>query len=210
MRIFRRIALILGMVCVTGVVGVTGCVSPIYDTARTQKGLTIGGGLAYHDAYHDEGNYAVEFSGIRPDISVGYGFTNWFSVVGRGGLLFDFEDPNQSLPFLGAGLKFSTPWDRLNLSSRVEFDLPKGLLNPLLGLSFTPMAGLSNKNGHEYLTFGLQTIFGIVPVTAFVNLHPFQGTHVFLGAAGPSEGTIPEVCLGLGYTHTFDFKKSEE
>jgi len=196
MKTARWVALSL-MIISTAVV--TGCVVPIYDTARAQKGLTVGGGLAYHEAYH-EAEFDVKFSGIRPDVAVGYGFTNWFSVVGRGGLLFDLEDPDSPIPSIGAGVKFSTPWDRFNLGIRAEFDLPR------LYFSATPMMGLSNKKGRELLTVGLQTVL-YMPATFFVNIHPLPGTHVFAGAVWLEEGVIPEACIGLGYTYTFDFSR---
>ncbi|MEA3310743.1 MAG: hypothetical protein U9Q76_00820 [candidate division WOR-3 bacterium] len=204
MRFVRWIKIIM---CVTGVVcvtGVTGCVSPMYDTARTYPGLTVGGGLAYQIVDHEGGDIDVKLSGIRPDISLTYAPTNWFSFVGRAGVLIQPDQLDEPFPFAGLGFKVSTPWERFNLGIRAEVDLPRYA-------SFAPMAGFSNSKGHEYLTLGFQTVLGYMPATFFVNMHPLPGTHIFAGAVWPQKDVgIPEACVGLGYTYTFSKKNKED
>ncbi len=221
MNKMKRIALIALAGCIWGVSG--GCVSPIYDTARTYPGFTLGGGLAFQNAqYHSGGSGIISFDydvvGIRPDVALAYSPSNWFSVVGRAGMLIDLDRDSTStdvfsLPFAGLGVKFSTPFERFNVGLRTELVLPQMLLHPLLGLSLVPMAGLSTKSGFEYLTLGIQTMIGIAPASVFLNVHPFRGAHIFLGLGLPwgsddstSTGT-PSVCLGAGYTYTFDLSK---
>lgn len=207
----------MAIVCIIG-----GCVSPIYDTARIYPGFTLGGGVAFQNARYHTGssgliNFDYDIVGIRPDVELAWAPTNWFSVVGRAGMLIDLDDSDTtssaitSLPFAGLGVKFSTPFERFNLGLRTELAFPQTLLSPLVGLSLVPMAGLSTRKGFEYLTFGFQTIFLLVPTSVFLNVHPFRGAHIFLGLGLPwdssddsTQAAAPSVCIGAGYTYTFD------
>lgn len=221
MNNIKRIALIALVGCIWGVTG--GCVSPIYDTARTYPGFTLGGGLAFQNArYHTGGSGLINFDydivGIRPDVALAWAPTNWFGVIGRAGMLIDLDRDStssdvSSLPFAGIGVKFSTPFERFNLGLRTELTFPQTLLTPLVGLSLVPMAGLSTRKGFEYLTFGFQTMFLLAPASVFLNVHPFRGAHIFLGLGLPwdsddsTQAASTSVCIGAGYTYTFDLSK---
>jgi hypothetical protein len=199
---------------------ITGCMSPIYDTARTYPGWTVGGGAAFQQVQVEsnvagitEFNYNV--TGIRPDISVAYSPTNTFSIVGRAGMLLNLASRDSLLlgmRFGGLGFKFSTPFERFNLGLRAEFPFPQFTVDSIIGVSFIPMAGLSDKTGFEYLTAGIQAIW-LMPMSVFLNVHPFRGAHVFVGMGLPwfshwyTSPGIPDFCLGIGYTHTFNIKE---
>lgn len=215
MKRLRRTAFILKVVrvvrvvCVTGVMGVAGVtgtggcmgLAPIYDTAITHEGLIVGGGVGYHRYEVQSSSGIVHIhdglEGVRPDLAVSYAFTNWFALTGRAGVILGKDIPQgepAQEPSFGLGVKFSTPWKIFNIALRAEADYPR------LG-SLTPMIGLATRKGHEIVTLGIQTAFGVAPTGGFVNLHPLRGMHMF---AALGDG---EVCLGLGYTHTFDFSK---
>ncbi|MBA7598220.1 hypothetical protein ES703_05231 [subsurface metagenome] len=178
--------------------------APIYDTAITHKGLTVGGGIGYHQYEVESSSRFIHIhdglKGIRPDLAIGYGFTNWFSVVGRAGVIIGTDIPQGNPaqePSFGLGLKFSTPWQIFNLGLRAEADYPRLA-------SLTPMMGFSTRKGHEIITLGIQTAFGIAPTGAFINLHPLRGSYLFV-AFGENE-----ICLGLGYTYNFSTMTKEK
>lgn len=183
-----------------------GCVglAPVYDTAITHKGFTAGGGIGYHQ-YEVESSSGIihihdGLKGIRPDIALSYNLTNWFSLVGRAGMIIGTDIPQgepAQEPSFGLGLKFSTPWKIFNLALRAEADYPRLA-------SLTPMMGFSTRKGHEIVTVGIQTAFGIAPTGAFVSLHPLRGSHLF---AAFGDG---EFCFGLGYTYNFSKKNKED
>ena len=197
----RQTILIIG---VASLLYFTGCFSPVYDTARTTPGLTVGGGLAYHNINYTSGDIDWVVSGIRPDVCLSFAPVNWFSVVGHAGLLIGRDSlESKTYPFAGAGVKFSTPWEVVNLALRAELEFPS------IG-ALTPMIGFSIPKRWEILTFGIKTSYCLIPSTIFINIHPLKGTHLFAGFALPGEGSTPEVCLGIGYTYTFDLSKKGE
>lgn len=182
--------------------------APIYDTAITHKGFSVGGGIGYHQYEVENSSRFIHIhdgmAGIRPDVAVSYAFSNWFSLVGRAGVIIGTDIPQGNPaqePSFGLGLKFSTPWQIFNLGLRAEADYPRLA-------SLTPMMGFSTRKGHEIITLGIQTAFGIAPTGAFINLHPLRGSHLF-AAFGENE-----ICLGIGYTYNFSkktsFKKASE
>lgn len=177
----------------------TGCFSPVYDTARTYTGLTVGGWVAYHDMNYTSGTPDFTAKGVRPDFCVGFAPVNWFSVVGHAGFLISADTSDgQAYPFAGAGVKFSTPWDVFNMGIRIEAEFPR------IG-SITPMIGFSIPKRWEIVTLGISTSYLIIPASAFINIHPFKGAHLFAGVSLPDNDDAPEVCLGIGYTYTFEF-----
>jgi len=191
------------ILCVLVGLGCTG-LAPIYDTAITHEGFRIGTGVGYH-RYEVESSSATihihdGLEGVRPDIELSWNMSNWFAMTGRAGVILGSDipsgDPAQE-PSFGAGLKFSTPWKIFNLAMRAEADYPRLF-------SLTPMIGLSTRKGHEIVTIGMQTAFGIAPAGVFVNLHPLRGSHLF-AAFGKGE-----VCFGLGYTYHFGKRGKEE
>jgi hypothetical protein len=204
MKIIKWVALILVVVCVTGVTG--GCIglAPVYDTAITHPGFTVGGGVGYQ-RYEVESSSGIVYihdgmEGVRPDLALGYAFTNWFALTGRAGVIIGKDIPQgepAQEPLLGLGVKFSTPWKIFNLALRAEADYPRLF-------SLTPMIGFSTRKGHEIVTVGIQTAFGVAPTGGFVSLHPLRGSHLF---AAFGDG---EVCFGLGYTYTFTRKERKE
>ncbi|MBN2379005.1 hypothetical protein JXM67_04300 [candidate division WOR-3 bacterium] len=200
MKVFRWIVLV---VISTVIANCTG-LAPIYDTAITHEGLTVGGGVGYHRYEVESSSGAIHIhdgmEGVRPDLAASYAFTNWFSMTGRVGVIIGKDIPQGEPvqePSFGLGVKFSTPWKIFNISMRVEPDYPRLV-------SLTPMIGFSTRKGHEIVTLGLQTAFGIAPTGAFINLHPLSGTHLF---AAVGDG---EVCFGLGYAYNFGRKEREE
>lgn len=205
MKLTKWIKTILVIVCVTGVTG-SGCVGlvPVYDTAITHEGFTIGGGIGVHQ-YERESSTGLfhihdGMRGVRPDLVASWNMNNWFAVTGRAGVIIGEDIPQgepAQQPFFGTGLKFSTPWRIFNLALRAEADYPRLF-------SLTPMMGISTSKGHEIVTVGIQTMFAIAPTGAFVNIHPLRGLHMF-AAAGPDE-----FCFGLGYTYNFGKKEREE
>jgi len=181
----------------------TACISPpIYNTATASEGLSVGAGVAYVSAERGfewsdvsvagdstQGRVECYLDGVRPDVTISYGVSPTFSVEGRFGALittrtlWDGEDEDADyndslripLPLVGVGFKFSTPGEKMvNFALRMDVDIPNiGVL--------TPMMGLSTKTGHEYLTFGVQTSMLLLPQTAFINIHPFKGAHIYGG-----------------------------
>lgn len=196
MKCFKWLALLL-------VAGSTACFSPIYDTAMTQEGVTVGGGIAYQEVT------GIAF--IRPDINVNYGFTNWFSVVGRAGCFMPIETVGYVFPCAGLGIKLSTPGPRiLNLALRVEADFPNIF-------ALTSMMGIATNKGHEFLTAGIQVNPLIESGTLgfFINMHPFKGTHILVGSDfNPYYLSEPYYSTGfyagIGCTYNLGKKRSEE
>lgn len=191
------------------VAGSTACFSPIYDTAMTQEGFTVGGGIAYQKVIGIQ--WAEDTTGvafIRPDINVNYGFTNWFGVVGRAGCLIPIDTVGYLIPCAGLGIKLSTPGPRiLNLALRAEADFP-------IIYALTPMIGIATNKGHEFLTAGVQVNSSIKVGTLgfFVNMHPFKDAHILVGSDfSPfylgDLGLTPGFFAGIGYTYNFGKKK---
>ncbi len=193
-RIIEKVCVVGSFAVITGFTG--GCLSPVYDTARIYKGLTVGAGLAYHDMSHTGGDIDFISSGIRSDLCISYALMNWFGVVGHAGVLFD-KSGGGAYPFAGIGCKFSTVWNVVNLALRVELEFPRIA-------SLTPMVGFSIPGAWEIATLGVSTSYLIIPATFFVNVHPLKGSHLFAGIALPDNDGTPEICLGIGYTYTFD------
>lgn len=228
MKRFKWLALLI-------VAGSTACFSPIYDTAMTQEGFTVGGGVAYQSGIEVSKNESwddsttARFAYIRPDINVNYGFNNWFSVVGRAGYLILIGTgwvvtvaPHR--PCAGLGIKLSTPGPRiLNLALRAEADYP-------YTFALTPMMGIATNKGHEFLTAGVQVTPSIMAGTLgfFINIHPFKDAHILVGSAfNPDPEYLydlyhlifipwgypylrggPWFNVGIGYTYNFG-KKNE-
>lgn len=199
----KSVRLIPGFLLAAVLASCTG-LAPIYDTAITHKGFSVGGGIGYHQ-YEVEGSQGIfhvhdGMEGIRPDIALSYAFSDWFSVVSRAGVIIGTDIPQGNPaqePSFGLGLKFSTPWQIFNLGLRAEADWPRLA-------SLTPMMGFSTRKGHEIITLGIQTAFGIAPTGAFINLHPLRGSHLF-AAFGDNE-----ICLGIGYTYNFSTMTKEK
>ncbi|MBD3285973.1 hypothetical protein GF359_05730 [candidate division WOR-3 bacterium] len=191
----------LGWFALVILLAITACISPpVYNTATSPQGLSVGAGVAYMSAERGfewsdveaagdttHGRVESYLTGVRPDVIISYGVTPTFSVEGRFGALFtsrtlwDGEDEdsdyNDSLrmpvPLVGVGFKFSTPGEKMvNFALRMDVDIPN------VG-ALTPMMGLSTKSGHEYLTLGVQTSMVLLPQTAFINIHPFKGAHIY-------------------------------
>jgi hypothetical protein len=84
----------------------------------------------------------------------------------------------------------------------------------------SPMVGVSTQTGHEFLTVGVQTAYLLLPRTLFVNVHPFQGAHIYGGMdflplrleSGDltldGDSYFESFCIGIAYTHHFG--KEEE
>jgi hypothetical protein len=201
--IMKSVRLTIGFLLAAALVSCTG-LATIYDTAITHKGLTVGGGIGYHQYEVESSSGFIHvhdgMEGIRPDVAVSYAFSNWFSLVGRAGVIIGTDIPQgepAQEPSLGLGVKFSTPWKIFNLALRAEADYPRLF-------SLTPMMGFSTRKGHEIVTLGIQTAFGIAPTGGFINLHPLRGSHLF-AAFGENE-----ICIGLGYTYNFSKKNKED
>lgn len=202
MTFTRWIALVFIMLCVT----ITGCIglAPVYDTAITHPGFTVGAGIGVQE-YEQESSSGVihihdGLRGIRPDLVASWNLSNWLAMTGRAGVIIGEDIPQgepAQEPSFGLGLKFSTPWKIFNLALRAEADYPRLF-------SLTPMMGFSTRKGHEIVTVGIQTAFGIAPTGGFISLHPLRGSHLF-AAFGPDE-----FCFGLGYTYNFTRKEDKE
>ena len=206
----------------------TACVSPpLYDSAIAHEGLSVGAGFAYQSAYRsgtevNQGTAEGTFNGARPDFLIAYGVSNTFSIQGRFGmfvspdLYWRGDDPDDEsgayhlpVPMSCVGLKLSTPAEkRFNTALRMDLDFPNIV-------SLTPMMGLSDERGHEFITMGLQTTYLFLPQTAFINVHPVKGLHVYAAAdVLPCKLEVADLrfdgddffqsfCLGLAYTHHF-------
>lgn len=206
MKCFKWLALLL-------VAGSTACFSPIYDTAMTHEGFTVGGGVAYQKVIEIQwwGGSTTRIAFIRPEINVNYGFTNWFSVVGRAGCLILIDTVGYLIPCAGLGIKLSTPGTHVfNLALRAEADYPNTF-------ALTPMMGIATNKGHEFLTAGVQVTGCIALGTLgfFINMHPFKGAHILVGSDfSPfylgDLGLAPGFYAGIGYTYNFGKKRSEE
>jgi hypothetical protein len=178
--------------------------APVYDTAITHPGFTVGAGIGIQE-YEQESSSGVihihdGLRGVRPDVVASWNLNNWFAMTGRAGVIIGKDIPQgepAQEPSFGLGLKFSTPWKIFNLALRAEADYPRLF-------SLTPMMGFSTRKGHEIVTVGIQTAFGIAPTGGFISLHPLRGSHLF-AAFGPDE-----FCFGLGYTYTFGKKGKED
>jgi hypothetical protein len=213
-------------------VGLTACVSPpLYNTVATYEGLTFGAGVAYQSAYRSgywEDGWSARgtFDGPRPDIIVGYGVSEAFSIEGRfGGIIssrlnwedYDREDSGEvhvPIPMVGVGLKISSPAENVvNTAIRMDLDFPNIAV-------LSPMVGVSTKTGYEFLTVGVQTAYLLLPRTLFVNIHPFKGVHIYGGAdflplrieSGDltldGDSYFESFCIGIAYTHHFGKKET--
>lgn len=211
----------------------TACVSPpMYNNVSTPEGLNLGVGVAYQSAYRSgswEGAWAASgsFDGVRPDLIISYGVSETFSFEGRFGTVFSSDlhweelddtsntgDMRVPVPMVGLGLKVSSPPDHtVNTALRIDLDFPNIA-------TFTPMLGFSTKNGHEYLTVGVQTAYLLLPRTFFVNIHPYTGFHVYGGIdflplqydfgdlTIDGDSYFESFCVGIAYI--YNFRKKEE
>lgn len=212
--------------------GLIGCISPpLYNTVTSPEGLTFGAGVAYQSAYRSgywEDGWAGRgtFDGARPDIVIGYGVSETFSVEGRfGGIIsphlywedYDREDSGHvhvPIPMIGVGLKVSSPAENLvNTAIRMDLDFPNIAV-------LSPMVGVSTQTGHEFLTIGVQTAYLLLPRTLFVNIHPFKGAHIYGGMdflplrfeSGDinleGDSYFESFCVGIAYIHHFGKKEN--
>lgn len=209
------------------------CVSPpLYNTVSTHEGLTFGAGMAYQSAYRsgsweDGWSGRGTFDGVRPDIVIGYGVSETFSIEGRFGTIIsprlywedyhggDTGEVRFPLPMVGVGIKVSSPpEDKINTAIQMDLDFPNIA-------TLTPMIGISTETGFEFLTVGVQTAYLFLPRTLFVNLHPFKGAHIYAGMdflplqfeigdlTLDGDSYFESFCIGIAYTHHF-VKKEEE
>ena len=180
-------------------VSTLACISsPMMTSAVTPQGLSVGGSVVYQTASRgvrwqdDDGNYGAfeaDLKGVRPDFLISYGISPTFGVEGHFGVLvsgvarWDGGDEDDAyddslvipIPMAGLGFKLSTPGTKMfNAALRMDVDLPNIAC-------FTPMMGLSTKSGHEFITAGVQTSLLLLPQTAFINIHPFKGAHIYGG-----------------------------
>ena len=174
----------------------TACISPMYDTARTTEGFTISGGVPGH--YFPDPEMDIFTGGI--DLNLSYAPTNWFSFVGRGGLHF--------FPLLnaGAGVKFSTSWENINLALRAEAHYPHlGLITALIGFG---------SDTREYVTLGIEkSLDSDFSPLLFTTLHPSKNFHIFIGSGICeifTEKSFPPVSIGIACTWCFQNKKKRK
>lgn len=179
------------------------CMAPIYDTARTTPGLTIGGGVAYQHYPEVSARDVPRFNGARGSLSLNYASTNWFSLLARTSLLLNLDRARDELiyPFGALGVKFSTVNEKFNMALRIEAEYPRLI-------TLTPMFGFGSRN-QEYLTIGFQTT-SYLPWSAHTIIHPFPNWHLFVGVGFASDFFyLGDICVGLGYTWNLP-KKEEE
>lgn len=217
----------------------TACISPpLYNTAVTHEGMSVGVGIAYQTASRggkwvdedsdDQRSVYGEFTGFRPDFLISYGISPTFGVEGRFGMLIsgdvmwdgadddaEFDDSLRfPLPMVGVGLKLSTPGGKIvNFGLRMDIDFPNIAV-------FTPMMGFSTRRGHEFATLGFETSLLVIPQTAFINLHPFKGMHIY-GAMDfldfnnnirnvYTEGDLRFKSFSAGIAYSYNFGKQQE
>lgn len=176
----------------------TACISPpLYNTAVTYEGMSIGAGVAYQtasrggkwvdDDSEDQRSAYGEFTGVRPEFLISYGISPTFGVEGRFGMLissavrWDGADTGSvcddslrlPLPMAGIGLKLSTPGNKIvNFGLRMDLDFPNIVV-------FAPMMGISTRKGYEFATLGFETSLLVLPQALFINFHPVKGMHIY-------------------------------
>jgi len=188
---------------------------PLYTTALTNTGFTVGAGIAYQTIGHSTlqleigENETIDsywggywYHRIRPGVNLTYGFTQWLAAVSRGGMLID-PTSGDTRPAGGIGMKFSTPWHKyFSASVSAEADYPNWFVATVM------MGGVTAK-GHELITLGYQ--FGLSdyyndsfasPGYFFLNLHPVKGMHIVAALApDPFWSDLGGVYTSIGYTY---------
>lgn len=162
-KITWRLLIEACMVCVTGVVSVTGtgCVSPFYGTARIEEGLKIDAGIAYskivEPVFDHWGYYLSE--GIRGDAVFRYGFNDYIGVHARAAIGYPMVEA-------GLGLQAAYPIGPVTPALQTEFAF--GDPGPF---SVGFLLGIGKK---EWLTLGIRTH---IPGTAGDEPHPEYGPY---------------------------------
>jgi len=196
--------------CVTGVAGVTGCVSPFYGTAKIEPGLHFDVGLAGmtygvpSSSYYEDDVY-YPFAGGRADFEVRYGISDYLGVSARFGAGLGTEFDMYPAPFLdgAVGIQLEVPLvGPVTPALRTEFSgyLIEPTLSPaiLLGIGreeekITLGTRLHLRRGPEDLNVG--------GLDAFVGIHLSPQWTIFAGAEVSSFFSSHPTffTLGVGY-----------
>jgi hypothetical protein len=212
MELNKRIASILRIsVCVTGVVCVTGCVSPFYGTARIEKGLNVDigvTGMTYIGAY---GEWMAPSVGVMGNLSVRYGFNPYLQFGARFGAGYG---QTGFLAVDDSG-NFHNPWEfGADAAINVQTSLPRKNVTPGLILEYSSVHGfsaalLAGWGKPERFTLGLRGSFwGSYAPAGFDLLaivRPLPRLSLFIGLDPlatflSGDGFWPVSTLGLGYT----------
>ncbi len=203
MKNLKQVSLFVGVVSLLYFMG--GCVSPFYGTARIEKGLHSNAGLAatsYVVPGFDESTFCT---GLRADLEVRYGFSEYLQAQGSVGLGGGLSCPYFSgfTPLLSAalGVQGALPFKGVTPALRVEAAPGIGYI-PVF--TVTPLLGLGN---NEMLTLGSKIWIswsGSPLIEVFTALHPVERWSVFGGVNLSSfsenfELGLPIVSLGVGY-----------
>jgi len=198
---FTCIVLLSGML-----VGVTGCVSPFYGTARIEEGWHMDAGIAGMKVFKpsiDSWGYYESF-GARGDINLRYGFNDYLDIYCRSAVGGCQGFPGIFLD-AGAGIQGALPLSSAALALNVEVSS--------LGLSPALLIGVGRT---EWLTVGARTHIsgnlGDTPHPEFghyINPYPtdmFVGLHIgriniFAGSQmfRYSYNDEPVFSIGIGY-----------
>ncbi|NLI98279.1 hypothetical protein GX441_06425 [bacterium] len=197
MKYGKKIALALLSLCI--ILGVTGCVSPFYGTARIEKGFHMDAGLAATSFLQpgDPPSYCV---GGRVDCEARYGFNEYLGLNGRAGLCYGKEVPFDSSGFGAAG----------NVAIGVQGALPLKFITPALRIELTHytyptiaptlLLGIGQR---EFITLGarasIESIIMFDGIDVFLTVHPTSNWSVFGGVHFTSYQEEPLAAIGVGY-----------
>jgi len=211
---FTCIVLLSGML-----VGVTGCVSPFYGTARIEKGWHADGGVAalVYDNVEDMNGWEafydgreIFYTGIRGDVELSYGIFDFWKCNLRTGIGYGFNGQYESDPygemrsasdetFLDAAIGTQLSVNDI-FSSNVTpaLRIEGGYMNNNFYVSPTLMLGIGNP---EVVTIG--TRVHVYPTEFFLGIH-LDRWNIFTGLNPWSLSSsypycLPIATLGVGY-----------
>jgi hypothetical protein len=164
---FRMLKMIAVMVCVTGVIGVTGtgCVSTFYGTARIEPGTHLDVGVGAASFISASSDVAYSCVGGRVDVQGSHGFNQYLQIDARlaGSVFFSerYERPDITSwnispidPAIGVQaalpLNWFTPAIRTEITSTLFWGV-KPVISPVL------LFGFGNP---EFLTLGARARIG--------------------------------------------------
>ncbi|TKJ43527.1 hypothetical protein CEE36_04120 [candidate division TA06 bacterium B3_TA06] len=202
----------IGLVSLTAFVGVTSCVSPVYETARIEPGWKFNLGVcatSFAFAATDFGFYAV---GLRADAVARHAPNSWFEASARlgGGVGLDpYYGDFYPLVDGGIGFKFAYPGKRLHPALKLE-------LEPYMmggGIAPTFLLGIAGERQPEAVTVGIRPhlVAGYIPVgiDLLATIHSPKGHSIFLGIDIPPLFVFesPTVVATAGIGWKFGSKK---
>lgn len=204
MKYGKKIALALLSLCI--ILGVTGCVSPFYGTARIEKGFHMDAGLAAtsYIAIGDPPSYCI---GGRTDFEARYGLNDYIGFNGHLGLGYgtiitlDTITGSSAAPVAGnAAIGVQAAWPLKNITPAARLELTF-ITTPLI--CPTLLLGIGRQ---ELITIGgrvyLASLVNPQSVDLFLSIHPTSRWSIFGGVELVQLIIHPErpiITLGVGY-----------